>query len=364
MLSDTLERLQTLIHTLEQSTHTHASLGFVFPSYDPPVGPPALPFVDRWDLDYPDDLQPFSDLRMTATFEIGRDPSLFGRLGPLLLASIIKPCPTLDFKAFYHNACVDFEESHILSPLDKTHDTREIRQVIHTWIQMCEIPKSTPQKTFRRCIIIGFISHFHSDEDQSLHEVGHSITLGLEIKDRVLTLRIFDYRMHEYVYNVHDQLFQFMTDEARQFSAHYDSLHTETVCLKGKLHVDKEFMTCMSASFRVCLYLSKDTPLYESDKDFETDSLNLPNHIWRMFEWVKGDRRLIDKHNTLIVSPQMAGLVFEINNETCYLMLAPYRLPKHLRSKQKDLTAIATDISRTATRLRYSLTDGFVESST
>ena len=169
--------------------------------------------------------------------------------------------------------------------------------------------------------------------------------------------------MHEYVYNVHDQLFQFMTDEVRQYSAHYDSLHTETVCLKGKLHVDKEFMTCMSVSFRVCLYLSKDTPLYESDEDFKTDSLNLPNHIWRMFEWVKNDKRLIDEHFTLLISPPMAELVFEINNENCYLMLAPFRLPKHLYSKENNPIAIVKDIDKTAKRLRYSLTDGFRESS-
>ena len=362
MLSDTLERLQTLVHALE---HSHATLGFVFPSCDPPVKPPTLPFVDRWDMGYPDELQPFAGLQMTASYEIGRDPYSFGRLGSLLLATIIKPCPTLDFKAYYHNICVDMKESHILSPFTEEHDTNETRQVIQTWVRMCGIPQSTPRLTFRRSIIIGFLSHFRSDDNPpQLVKVGHSITLGLEIKERVLTLRIFDYRMHEYVYNVHDQLFQFMINEVGQYSSYYDSLHTESVCLKGKLHVDKEFMTCMSVSLRVSLYLSKDIPLHESDDDFKRDSLNLPCHIWKMFEWVKQDGRLIHRYNALIVSPPMSGLVYEINNANCYLMLAPYKLPKRLFSKQKDLTAIATDISETAKRLRYSLTDGFVESST
>jgi hypothetical protein len=365
MLSKTLKRLQSLIYTLEQSDHPkqdqHTCLGFVFPTCEAPVKPPNFPLVDRWDLNYPAEIQPFSNSELKASFEVGRDSCSFGYLGPLLLASIIKPHDTLDFKAYCYNFCTD-NESNILSPSNEGHDTRVIEQVIQTWIQQCDIPSSNPHLTFRRCIVIGFISVFKSDDETSSHKSGHAITLGLEIKERVLTLKIFDYRMHEYIHDVHAQLFQWMGNAVQQYATHFDSFHTEMVCLKGKLHVDKEFMTCMSAAFRVCIYLSTDEKLVESDEDFNTDSLNLPNHIWRMFEWAKNDTRLKHERLTALISPPMAELIYEINNNHCYLMLAPYRLPKRLNSKREDPIAIVKYINRTAPRLRYSLKDGFQES--
>jgi hypothetical protein len=52
------------------------------------------------------------------------------------------------------------------------------------------------------------------------------------------------------------------------------------VCLKGKIHVDGRFMTCMSAAFRVCLYLTAGATFSESDDEFKTDRFNLQLNIF------------------------------------------------------------------------------------
>ena len=363
MLSSTLERLETFVHTLEESKLSKLSklsntLGYVFPACEM-VKPPRFPMEDRWDLNYPMEIQPFSStITLNASFEIGRDSCSYGRLAPLLLAACLKP--EFDFKAYCSNFCTDFE-SVILSPSCNDHDTRVIEKVVTTWIDMCEIQKSDSKFLFRRCAAIGFTTDMILEKKKA-HRAGHAIAIGLEMKERVLTLKIFDYRMHEYVHNVHDQLFQWMSEAVQKYSMHFDSLRTETVCLKRKLHVDGKFMTCMSAAFRVCLYFSSERVLLESDQDFSTDSLNLQRHIFRMFEWASTDKRLEKMKKTVLISPAMAGLIFEINHANCYLLLAPHWMPKRLNSKQNDCLAIVEDINRTGLRLRYSVKDGFVES--
>jgi hypothetical protein len=141
-----------------------------------------------------------------------------------------------------------------------------------------------------------------------------------------MTLRIYDYRMHEYVYSVHDQMFAWMIQAVTdQYKELFDSIVTEMVCLKGKLHVDNLFMTCMSAAFRVCLYLSRTGVVNESYEDFRHDSLNLKSHIFSMVDWALNNRGITDKKKTVLISPAMNKMVFEMSKENCYFLLVPYK---------------------------------------
>jgi hypothetical protein len=46
-----------------------------------------------------------------------------------------------------------------------------------------------------------------------------------------------------------------------------------------------------------------------------------------MLDWVNEEPRLQTKKSTLLISPQMAEVVFEISKPNCYLLLAPYEVP-------------------------------------
>ena len=157
--------------------------------------------------------------------------------------------------------------------------------------------------------------------------------------------------MHEYIHNVHDQLFQWMIEAAEQFRDHFNSIHTEVVCLKGKLHVDGAFMTCMSAAYRVCIYLSKSKHAFinESEEEFIMDSYNLQEHIFRMYEWA--NKKLIGNVNALLISPEMSEIVYEIKKENCYLMLVPYNNPHDNNS--------LVNMRKVSKRVTYSVKNGF-----
>jgi hypothetical protein len=297
-----LERLKTLLSTLDT----------VFPSTGA-VKEPTFPMKNIINDSYSVDLQPFAHLEdIKASFEIGRSYT-FGYLAPLLLASTFKVCTAIDFKAYSVSI---LGQSNILSPYRRENDTRQIQKEISSWINLCGIPDSDPNKTFRRCIVVFFTSEFSNMKGESVHTSGHAITLAFEIKKQVLTLKIIEYRMHEYVYNVHDQLFQWMRDSL-PLHDWIREIRTETVCLKGKMKVDEGFMTCMSVAYRVCLYLSidrDDCDIIESDEDFVNDSYALKYHIFRMIRWA-----ISSKSKITVLIPKTMRTLFEINNENCYL---------------------------------------------
>ncbi len=365
-----LNRLQLSVNRLEGLVDAEGSLlGEVIPECKASVAPLSFPLVIGNSSDYPWDIQPFSDvLHYKAAFEIGRDTNTFGFFGPMLLSAIIKPSKTLNFKAFSQNHGKT-DGTYVLTHSRKENNTSVTEKVIRTWILDCGIPESaTDRRVFRRCIIIGFVSEFVI-EPWSRHSSGHAITLGLEIKNRALTIKIFDYRMHEYVYNVHDRMFQWIYDAMCEYAQYFDTWRTETVCLKDRLHVNKGFMTCMSAAYRSCLYFSKDGDFHETDQDFKLDSENLQKHIFRIFEWGLNDRRLNTKEKTVIISPAMANLVYEINPESCYLLLVPYALPLSSfwrapnKYTDKGCMEICTHLNYEKDRicLRYSIENGIVE---
>ena len=312
---------------------------------------PRFPLSGNSDENYNWYWQPFRQHRLQASFELGRELDSLGRLGPILLSEIIKPCASIDFKAYCCNISHD-NESCILSRQDiLLNNTNAIENVIKTWMKMCNLSQSVRNKTLRRCVVIDFITDFIMDGEDTQHRSGHCITLCLELRHKILHLKIYDYRMHEYIHNVHDQLFQWMIEAAEQFRDHFNSIHTEVVCLKGKLHVDGAFMTCMSAAYRVCIYLSKSNHacINESEEEFIMDSYNLQEHIFRMYEWA--NKKLIGNVNALLISPEMSEIVYEIKKENCYLMLVPYNNPRDNIS--------LVDMRKVAKRVTYSIVNGF-----
>jgi hypothetical protein len=359
----TLDRLVSLTAALDSRAYQSPPARFrpsfglgdaVIPPCAVPVEEPRLPLAETFDQSYPLDIQPFNPF-FQHVFEIGRDNAMYGALAPLLLASTLAPSETLDYKAYCVRFCAG-NESNITAVSSAAHRTADVEMIIRTWVQASDIPNRVPGKIFRRCIVIRFMSEWTSDEGGTV-ACGHAMTLGMELRGRALTLQIFDYRMHEYIYNVHDRLFQWMTDAVRPYADHFASLRTEMVCLKGRLNVDPDFMTCMSAAFRVVLHQSIDAEWHESEEEFNRERFNLEHHIFRMME----RHRTSDASRTVLISPQMAHPFFELSRESCYLLLAPHPLPGRLAHLREDPLAIVEAISKTAPRLRYSPTDGFVE---
>jgi hypothetical protein len=63
----------------------------------------------------------------------------------------------------------------------------------------------------------------------------------------------------------------------------------------------------------------------ESYEDFRRDSLNLKSHIFSMVDWALNNRGITDKKKTVLISPAMNKMVFEMSKENCYFLLVPYK---------------------------------------
>ena len=316
------------------------------------------PYINRYNLNFAGYLQPFGEQYARHTFELSRDNEAFGRLGPIMLSDIIKDTKEKDFKAYFCDFCQKNESViHTRNDREK-NNTYTIERNINTWIDKCGIEKSNPDVNFSRCVLICFVTDFMMDGESEQRTAGHCITLGLELKNKIMRLKIYDYRMHEYMYNVHDHIFQWMMNAVQKYNSYFHYIHTEMVCLKGKLHVDGEFMTCVSAAFRVCIFLSRREQIHETDDQFIMNKFNLQEHLFRMFNWVKKENNIEKFKSTLLVSPAMTENVFEINKQNCYLILAPYKV--HNDHKDPSVMGYIKAIDRDNPHVTYSIEKGFV----
>ena len=315
---------------------------------------------------FPTCLQVFGVYKIPKAYEVGSDSATFGHLAPLLLTQSIPPSPYTDYKAY----CCNFGTRHesILGIIDDPGN-RYLKRDIGLWIKQCmhdlQVATRNERPTaciFRRSLIVRLSTYWQPDA----HYCGHAITLALEAPltkhkndgatdqsnpllksteteslteypydHRQLRLMILEYRMHEYVYNVHDRIFQWMKQaitESPEFIPEFFNIHTETICLKGMLHINEQFMTCMSVAFRTVVYLATartipgDT-IHESDSDFVLDSASLEHHVARMLNWGYSNRDLISHKSTILISPEMAQPIFELCNASCYLLLVPGDTP-------------------------------------
>ena len=190
------------------------------------------------------------------------------------------------------------------------------------------------RKVFRRSLSISydtlFIEHL-TDAGSG----GHTIALAMEVRpdERWIRLFLFDNHMQEYLYSVHDQIFQCMTDailhnEYRLMCGiHASDVRCELVPLQqGHLHYDSQFMECMSLSFKVCMYLSfvRDCfDIRESKRIFQRDSRVFKSWIFTMINWLSHQKRIQDASLTVLQAPRMAYPLCEVSRKTCFLMLVP-----------------------------------------
>lgn len=187
------------------------------------------------------------------------------------------------------------------------------------------------QRIFRRTLCISFVTAFIEHETDGAVG-GHAITLGIEAGggNRWFKLFIFDYRAHEYLYAVHDQLFNCMQeavlhDEYRLLcKVHTSDIQWETVALCGRLHYGDKFMMCMSLSFRVCMYLSyvkNCFDMLESRAAFKRDAKVFTHTVYTMINSLVTDKRVANGSLVVLQSPQMSYPLLEVNPKHCYLML-------------------------------------------
>ncbi len=100
----------------------------------------------------------------------------------------------------------------------------------------------------------------------------------------------------------------------------------------------------------------------ESEEDFKEESINMQEHIYRMFRWARTHAGIESRPRiALLVSPAMTELVYEISDKNCYLMVAPYRPPKGLHMNNPTAIAKFIDGLAATKRMRYSAEDGLVE---
>ena len=207
-------------------------------------------------------------------------------------------------------------------------------------------------RVFRRSLIICFDALFckYAFADRC----GHAITLAIEIRasnPHVVRVFIFDNISIEYLYNVHDQLFEWIVGVV-ELENHHDAAAKasaasaasaaaaepqlittrETVCMRRKLHTTHPFMMCMSVAYRVSVFLSRildaDPALAvrESQADFENSTRFLSGEMFRMINWLDANADVVGLKTTPIVSRAMAQTYYELSTRTCFLYLLPYDL--------------------------------------
>ena len=198
------------------------------------------------------------------------------------------------------------------------------------------------KKVFRRSLSIGLVTKF-IEHLTDAGTGGHCIALAMEIRPeekRWIHLYIFDFRGKEYLYSVHDQIFECMKEgmlhnEYRLICGiHESDFKCELVPLKEHLHYGDNFMMCVSLSYRVCMYLSFVHDCYdihETAKIFHNDSKAFRSWIFSMINWLSHEERIKAGTVTVLQSPRQAYPLCEVSSKNCYLMLVPDAVTSALR---------------------------------
>ena len=300
---------------------------------------------DMIDLQIPDRLQLLGNELLREVDELGYNARIYSRLAPFLVAyvvqQLVKQSPWLDYRTYSMNFLANNNMNTMFSDpgaeilgnhdeLDK-HDC--LQSLIETWCsEMMKQMKTRQQdsknnatantRMFRRSLVIVFSTYMFRFEEKE--RCGHCITLALEAPADLSNVRllILEYRAHEYIYNVHDKLHQWMANGVGKGQR----IKREIVCLKnGGINIDDGFMKCMSVAYRVCIHLAYEedpSDIHESMDEFQQVAMRIQGELFRMVNWLNRNKDIIDKKYTLTVCQNMANLVFEmhINN---HLLLVP-----------------------------------------
>jgi hypothetical protein len=267
---------------------------------------------------------------------IGHDLYLFGRLASLLVGSEISrrlDASRLDYRAFSMNNTPVIQSRLSRRGIPEKEDEPEfLQECVERWCKsgVDEFFKRPKDTLFRRSLIIAFETEFEKYE--SLHFAGHQITIAFEVVKSTFRLFIIEYRMHEYVYNVHGRLFQYMANAVRSSEHFQEAVHLITesvVCLKGRLHVDSEFMLCMSVSYRVSVMLacvSSPEDIRETPEEFEASRRFLMHHTFTMLNWFLHCPDVAEKRTTVLICEEMTQDFFELHKGLHFVMV-PFEHP-------------------------------------
>lgn len=274
---------------------------------------------------------------------LGYNGKHYSRMALFVVADYIakkrdKVAEEIDYKCYSADAPTGWK-SVILPEEGRmwVHDAMEnIESTIRAWVNPCMKEWAAWRRhgrteIFRRSMLVVYRTDFVKDS-QLLALQNCITTLAFEQKrGGPFRILIYDYRLREHRHPVHEQLFGLIksamcaSEGYRQGVGKAERLvmHTETVCLKGKLHYDYQFMMGLSIAHRVCMYLSwvRDCveDIVETKADFETDTRAIKGHAFRMANFLLGK----SKDYLAVISAPMTEPAFVVEPASCYLMLVP-----------------------------------------
>ena len=302
-----------------------------------------------------DDQQLLAACRFSSADRVGQDVCLYGRFAPFLVEHELglrrALNPWLDYKAFATNG--DHWPETTFSRVSNVFDVHDAPSVVadrgpydnpayiqNSVEQWCAravgeyFGREERTRVFRRSLIIGFVSLFSEFGKES--SSGHEIAIAMEVSDShpdLFKFYIVERIMHEYVFSVHDRLFQFMANGLRSSPRFDEKQHLITnrlVCVKDRIRVDSDFMMCMSVAYRVAAMLSyvEDIELIrETDEEFEQSRKFLMHHTFRMINWLTGYPDIALRRLVALVSSRMAERFYELEPGGMHIVLVPFDAP-------------------------------------
>ena len=234
--------------------------------------------------------------------------------------------PTLDFKLFalnYHKPIIERENE-----IKKFKSFENCIVSMFKDMQSVSMFPSSSVEVVRRCLPISVRTSFTHDESGELG--GHIFLLNIEKHSgNRIRVKIFDnLRSTSYIHDTHRFLLSCVKDIISKYisSNLKDSpikiLRYNSICTANFLRIKKPTMTCVSATFRTCAYLSLIKDLYaftEDDRRYRLFASFFQEQYIRMANWI----------NTIYSSTgrmpaksiEMNEEFFEVNRDNCYIAL-------------------------------------------
>jgi hypothetical protein len=205
-----------------------------------------------------------------------------------------------------------------------------LRSMVEEWTytmlqQYAAAPKSTV--VFRRSLVVCFGASFCNFGEYSSRGA-HAITLALETRTPdLLRLLIFDHQTNGYRFTVHEQLREWMAMMVKRFAPAFRFVTRELVCLEGHVQYNERMM-CISAAYRVCLFLARIddvSRLDETEEDFKNSTLWLDGEALRMLNWLVTNPDIAARRVTVLASRKLAQPFYELSDSQGFeLYLMPY----------------------------------------
>ena len=265
--------------------------------------------------------------------------------------------PNLDFKMYASPPINDK-----LKTINKPNFYQ--RKTIEFWINLIakeersifsntlsESDRSTSAVLRRRCLTFSLLTL----EKSIVDSCGHRITLMIQRQgDGPIDLVIFDNIEEDYYHvDVHGYILEAMTEytktqifkingKHKEFSIRINrhSIDTEKIQLK----FDMPYMSCISISLRMCIYLSiiKDFDVInETESVYDLHLSHYTQQLRRMIHWIYNSVEYDLQQRIPIRSPEMTKLAFPVQKTHCYLgFIDAVKLPKIFMTRGSNDTKI------------------------